>query len=123
MGLSGPTPAAVKEKSRDGIHHKTQTDKKEAAMTVIKLEPKSKNPDLKVEYLGQTYVLPGTVTAALMEKLFLAADEAENTFLKVFLSDVVPGDFKAVISQDDLGQLANIWMEHIKGPKDSTSTN
>lgn len=92
-------------------------------MSVIKLEPKAKNPDLKVDYLGKTYVLPGTVTAALMEKLFLAADDGDNTFLKVFLSDVVPADFKAVIAQDDLGQLANIWMEHIKGPKDSISTN
>lgn len=92
-------------------------------MSVIKLEPKAKKPDLKVEYLGKTYVLPGTVTAAMMERMFLAAESGDDNFLKMFLSDVVPKDFKAVIAQDDLAQLANIWMEHIQGPKDSTSTN
>jgi hypothetical protein len=92
-------------------------------VSVIKLESKNRKPDLKVEYLGQTYTLPGNISAAVLETLLLSQeDKGDEGFLKVFLSDVVPKDFKAAIAQDDLAQLAKIWMEHIQGPKDSGST-
>jgi hypothetical protein len=92
-------------------------------MSVIKLEPKTSKPDLKVEYLGKVYTLPGTISAAMLEKLFFASDkESPEGFLKMFLAEVMPKDFKSVIAQDDLGPLSQIWVEHIQGPKESGST-
>jgi hypothetical protein len=92
-------------------------------MSVIKLQAKNKKPDLKIEYLGKTYVLPGNITAAMMEKMFaIHEQDGDEGFLKMFLSDVLPPEFKAVLGQEDLPQLATLWMEHIQGPKDSGST-
>lgn len=92
-------------------------------MAVIKLEPKKNKPDLKVEYLGKVYTLPGDVSAAVLEKMFFAKDQGgDEGFLKMFLADVMPADFKAAIAQADLGELAKIWVEHIQGPKESGST-
>ena len=92
-------------------------------MSVVKLEPKSKKPDLMVSYLDKEYVLPGHITASMMESMFEAQEkDGDDGFLKMFLSKVVPVDFKNVISQDDLAQLAKIWMEYIQAPKDSGST-
>jgi hypothetical protein len=91
-------------------------------MSVIKLESKNRKPDLKVEYLGKTYTLPGNISGAILEVMLEGQGEGgDEKFLKAFLSQVIPADFKAVISQDDLGPLAKIWMEHIQGPKDSGS--
>jgi hypothetical protein len=93
-------------------------------MSVIKLEPKNKKADLKVEYLGKSYVLPGAISATMLEKMLLAQEAGgDSAFLKLFLSDVVPTDFKNVLAQDDMGQLANIWLEHIQGPKEPGSTD
>lgn len=92
-------------------------------MSVIKLEPTKRKPDLKVDYLGKTYTLPGTVSVALLEKLVVAENKKQgDAFLKAFLDFVVPEDFKRVLSQDDLAQLVPIWMEHIQGPKEPAST-
>jgi hypothetical protein len=91
-------------------------------MSVIKLESKNKKPDLKVNYLGTDYILPGNISAALLEKLISVKDEdGEQEFLKAFLSDVVPSDFKKVLNQEDIAQLVPIWMEHIQGPKEPSS--
>jgi hypothetical protein len=92
-------------------------------MSVIKLESKNRKPDLKVDYLGKNYVLPGNISAALLETMLTTQkDGGDDGFLMVFLSDVVPADFKKVLSQDDLAELAKIWMEYIQGPKDSGSS-
>jgi hypothetical protein len=92
-------------------------------MSVIKLETAQKRPDLKVEYDGKVYVLPGKISGAMVEKMIASQkDGGDEAFLAVFLSDVVPADFKSAIAQDDLGPLAKIWLEHIQGPKDSGST-
>lgn len=91
-------------------------------MSVIKLESKSKKPDLKVEYLGKTYTLPGSISAALLERLMGVKDEgSEEEFLKAFLAEVVPADFKKALAQEDIVQLVPVWMEHIQGPKESGS--
>jgi hypothetical protein len=92
-------------------------------VSVIKLESKNRKPDLKVEYLGETYTLPGNISAAVLETMLQGQeDKGDEGFLRVFLADVIPEDFKAAIAQDDLAQLAKIWMEHIQGPKDSGSS-
>ena len=91
-------------------------------MSVIKLESRNKKPDLKVNYLGTDYTLPGNISAALLEKLISVKDEGgEEEFLKAFLSEVVPADFKKVLNQEDIAQLVPIWMEHIQGPKEPSS--
>lgn len=91
-------------------------------MSVIKIEPKTNKPDLKVEYLGKVYTLPGSISASLLERLMEIKDEGtEELFLSAFLADVVPKDFKKVLAQDDIAQLIPIWMEHIQGPKGSDS--
>jgi hypothetical protein len=91
-------------------------------MSIIKLEPKAKKPDLVVEYLGKTYTLPGHISAAMLEQMLTVQSKRGNeAFLKVFLQDVLPTDFKKVLPQEDLDQLARVWMEHIQGPKDSSS--
>jgi hypothetical protein len=91
-------------------------------MSIIKLEPTVKKPDLKVSYLGNTYTLPGHISVALLEKLVAIKDESNGeAFVKAFLELVVPADFKQVLAQEDLAQLVPIWMEHIQGPKDSNS--
>jgi hypothetical protein len=91
-------------------------------MSIIKLEPTTKKPDLKVEYLGKTYTLPGHISLALLEQLVAIKDDNNGeAFIKAFLELVVPMDFKKVLHQDDLAQLVPIWMEHIQGPKDSSS--
>lgn len=96
---------------------------KETALSIIKLEPKSKKPDLKVSYLGKDYVLPGHITASMMEQMMTAQEDGgDEAFLKMFLRDVIPTDFKTVLAQEDLPELAKIWMEHIQGPKDGGST-
>jgi hypothetical protein len=92
-------------------------------MSVIKLEAKNKKPDLMVEYLDKTYVLPGNISAAVLERLIGVQEKGgEEAFLKAFLAEVIPADFKSVLAQDDIAQLVPIWMEHIQGPKESTST-
>lgn len=92
-------------------------------MSVVKLTPKTNKPDLKVEYMGKTYVLPGKINTALLERLIDVKDEdSEQEFLKAFLAEVVPADFKKVLAQEDIAQLVPIWMEHIQGPKESGST-
>lgn len=91
-------------------------------MSVIKIKSKSTKPDLKVNYLGKDYILPGNISAALLEKLISVKDEGgEEDFLRAFLSEVVPTDFKKVLAQDDIAQLVPIWMEHIQGPKEPNS--
>lgn len=93
-------------------------------MSVVKLEAKSKRPALKVEYLGKVYTLPGAISGAMVEQMIATKETAgDEGFLKMFLSDVLPADFKAAISQDDIGPLAKIWMEHVQGPKESSSTD
>lgn len=92
-------------------------------MSVIKLNSAKKKPDLKVEYDGEVYTLPGNISGAMIEKMIATQkDGGDEAFLAVFLSDVVPADFKKAIAQDDLGPLAKLWLEHIQGPKDSGST-
>ena len=89
---------------------------------LLQIQAKNKKPDLKVNYLGKDYVLPGNISAALLEKLISVKDEGgEEDFLKAFLSEVVPADFKKVLAQDDIAQLVPIWMEHIQGPKEPSS--
>lgn len=91
-------------------------------MSIIKLEPKTKKPDLVVNYLGTDYVLIGNITASMLERMFDAQDdEGDKGFLKMFLADVVPTELKKVIPQDDLTELAKLWMGHINGPKESGS--
>ena len=103
---------------------RNQTAKrKETAMSVIKLDSTKKKPNLKVQYDGKVYVLPGNISGAMVEKMIATQkDGGDEAFLAVFLSDVVPTDFKKAIAQDDLGPLAKVWLEHIQGPKDSGST-
>lgn len=91
-------------------------------MAVIKLEAKTPKPDLKVEYLGKVYTLPGNISAAVLERLIGVQEEGgEEAFLKAFLAEVVPSDFKKALAQEDIAQLVPVWMEHIQGPKESTS--
>lgn len=91
-------------------------------MSVIKLTPKKKKPELKVDYLGNTYTLPGHISAEMFEVMIRAQDKkGDDGFLRVFLSSVVPQDFKAVLAQDDMVTLLNLWLEHINGPKGSGS--
>jgi hypothetical protein len=93
-------------------------------MSIIKLEPKNKRPDLVVEYEGKNYTLPGHISAAMLEDMIgVRARKGDDAFLRMFLRDVVPEDFKKVLPQEDIDQLAQVWMEHIKGPKDSSSDN
>lgn len=91
-------------------------------MSIIKITPSKKKPDLKVEYLGNEYVLPGNISAALLERLMLVQEKnGEEAFLSAFLAEVVPLDFKKALAQEDIVQLVPIWMEHIQGPKDGKS--
>lgn len=91
-------------------------------MSVVKLEPKNRKPDLVVEYEGKQYILPGHISAAVLEDMIATKDKkGDDAFLKVFLRDVVPADFKKVLPQDDLDQLVKVWMEHIQGPKGGSS--
>jgi hypothetical protein len=91
-------------------------------MSVIKLEPKNKKPDLKVNYLGTEYVLPGAISALMLEKMMDAQEAGgDSAFLSIFLKEVVPAEFKKVLPYDDMAELANLWLEHIQGPKDSGS--
>ena len=93
-------------------------------MSIIKLEPKNKKPDLVVSYEGNDYTLRGHISAAMLEDMIdVRHKKGDDAFLKVFLRDVVPADFKKVLPQEDIDQLAKIWMEHIQGPKDSSSDN
>jgi hypothetical protein len=97
---------------------------KSRIMSIIKLEPTKKNPDLVIEYLGKKYTLPGQISVAMLERLVAIKDkdsESGEAFVAAFLELVVPTDFKQVLSQDDLAQLIPIWMEHIQGPKGSSS--
>jgi hypothetical protein len=92
-------------------------------MSVIKIQP-AKRVDLKVEYAGTEYTLPGSISAAMLESLLDIRDEqGEEQFLKAFLAQVVPADFKKVLDQADLVQLVTVWMEHIQAPKASSSKN
>jgi hypothetical protein len=93
-------------------------------MSIIKLEPTKKTPDLVIDYLGKKYTLLGQISVAMLERLVGIKDKEENSgeaFVAAFLELVVPADFKAVLAQDDLAQLIPIWMEHINGPKGSSS--
>lgn len=93
-------------------------------MSVVKLEPKKAKPDLKVEYLGEVYILPGNISAAMIEQMYYAKDaNGDEGFLKMFLADILPAEMKSKISSDDLGELAKIWVEYVQGPKGSGSTN
>lgn len=111
------------EGRRKNLPSLSRNSKESRIMSVIKLEPKTKKPDLMVEYLGNSYVLPGHITAAMMEKMISTQEDGgDEAFLKMFLGDVVPKDFKAVLAQEDLAELAKLWMEHVQGPKDGGST-
>lgn len=91
-------------------------------MSIIKLEPKNRKPDLVVEYEGNTYTLPGHISAAVLEEMIATRNKkGDDAFLKAFLRDVVPTDFKKVLPQEDLDQLVKVWMEHIQGPKGGSS--
>lgn len=91
-------------------------------MTIIKLEPKNRRPDLVVSYEGKNYTLPGHISAAMLEEMIdVRHKKGDEAFLRTFLRDVVPTDFKKVLPQEDLDQLARVWMEHIQGPKDTSS--
>lgn len=91
-------------------------------MSVIKLTPKKKKPELKVDYLGETYTLPGYISAAMFEVMIKAQDnEGDDGFLRVFLSSVVPNDFKLALAQEDMVGLLNLWLEYINAPKESGS--
>jgi hypothetical protein len=58
----------------------------------------------------------------MLERMFTSQEaEGDQGFLKMFLADVVPEDLKKVIPQEDLSELAKLWMEHINGPKESGS--
>jgi len=93
-------------------------------MSIIKLEPTIKKPDLKVSYKGKTYTLPGHISVAMLERLMGASGGAEGeAFFRAFLDVVIPDDFKKVLAQEDLAQLVPIWMEHIQGPKEPSSKN
>jgi hypothetical protein len=93
-------------------------------MSVVKLEAKNKKPALKVEYLGKVYTLPGAISGSMVEQMIATKETAgDEGFLRMFLSDVLPADFKEAISQDDIGPLAKLWMEHVQGPKESSSTD
>jgi hypothetical protein len=91
-------------------------------MTVIKLTPKTKKPELKVDYEGTTYTLPGHISASMIEVMMDAQNkEGGDGFLRVFLANVVPKDFKEALAQEDMAELLNLWLGHINGPKDSGS--
>ena len=91
-------------------------------MSVIKLNPKTKKPQLKVSYEGTEYTLPGHISASMIEVMIRAqTKEGDDGFLRVFLANVVPQDFKDVLPQEDMAELAKLWLEHINGPKDSGS--
>lgn len=91
-------------------------------MSVVKLQAKKQQPALQVEYLGSVYILPGSISGSMVEQMIASSQSSgDEGFLLMFLSEVMPADFKAVISQDDIGPLAKIWMEHVQGPKGSSS--
>ena len=91
-------------------------------MSVIKLNPKTKKPALKVEYDGNTYVLPGHVSASMVESILKPrAEGTVDGVLQTFLDNVVPKDFKDVLAEADMGDLLTLWLGHINGPKDSGS--
>lgn len=91
-------------------------------MSVIKLKSKTKKPQLKVDYEGTTYTLPGHVNATMVEALLKPKnDDGTERLLVTFLETVVPKDFKSVLAEPDLGELLNLWLGHINGPKESGS--
>lgn len=89
-------------------------------MSVIKLESKEAKPDLVVEYKGEQYILPGNLTAEMVEA-FVNAKEKPVEATQKFLSLIVPTDFKAVLAQADLEPLTQIWLEYVKAPKELPS--
>lgn len=89
-------------------------------MTVIKLESKEAKPDLVVEYKGGEYILPGNLTAELLEAFVNAKDKPIEATQK-FLNLVLPTDFKAVLAQADLEPLTQLWLEYVKAPKELPS--
>lgn len=91
-------------------------------MSVIKLESRESRPDLVVEYKGNEYVLPGTVSAGLIERI-LANVENPSELARIVLAEVIPQDFKDVLAQADIEPLVNIWSEHINAPKSQPSDN
>ena len=56
-------------------------------MSVIKLTPKTKKPELKVNYEGTEYTLPGHISASMIEVMIKAqTKEGDDGFLRVFLA-------------------------------------
>lgn len=86
--------------------------------SVIKLESKETKPDLVVEYKGKEYILPGNLTAEILEAFVNAKDKPLEATQK-FLELILPSDFKKVLAQPDLEPLTNIWLEYVNAPKDS----
>lgn len=91
-------------------------------MSVIKLESKETKPDLVVDYKGKEYVLPGSVSAGLIERI-LANVENPTELAKIVLAEVIPQDFKDALAQADIEPLVNLWSNYINAPKEQPSDN
>lgn len=89
-------------------------------MTVIKLESKEAKPDLVVEYKGVEYILPGNLSADDLEA-FVDAEGKPVEATKVFLSRIIPKEFKKALAQADIPPLTQIWLEYVQGPKELPS--
>lgn len=89
-------------------------------MTVIKLEALETKPDLVVEYKGQEYVLPGTVSAETLTDVL--GNQADPEAMMVgFLNAICPPEFKKALAVQDIPKLMEIWSDYVNGPKELPS--
>jgi len=106
-------------------------------MSIIKIDSKSnEKPSLVLEYKGNQYELQGTIPVAFFEAITSIPQPKSNTpaavkeyedavgvaTTRAFLAYVLPEDFKKVLNTFDVGQVLEVWANHVELGEGSAST-
>jgi TusA-related sulfurtransferase len=106
-------------------------------MTVIKIDSQAnEKPPIVIEYKGNEYQIEGTIPVAFFEVITSIPQSKTKTpeelkqyeesvglaTTQAFLSYVLPADLKKVLNTYDVGQVLEVWANHVQLGEESAST-